>query len=268
MNERLRVLIVDDEPLARDNVRLLLETHGNVDVIGECENGREAVETIRAEQPDLVFLDIQMPEMDGFGVVEAVGPERMPVVIFATAYDQYALKAFEAQALDYLLKPFDDDRFADALERAVARTRERRVGALSEQLVGLLADRRVEGKPAQAAAEQLELYIERVLIKSRDSVVSVKVVDVDWIEAAGDYVVLHTGKTTHLLRDTMSGMERKLDPARFVRIHRSTIVQIDRIRELRPYFHGDYMLYLHDGTELRLSRRYWSRVEGVLGGGG
>jgi two-component system LytT family response regulator len=259
----IRVLIVDDESLARDTIRLLLEDHGEFNIVGECKDGDEAVEAIRADKPDLVFLDIQMPGKNGFDVVEAVGPEHMPVVIFATAYDQYALRAFEAHALDYLLKPYDDERFEKALDRAVKRIKEQQIGALGSELMSLVEERRAEREavPEPDPATPLE----RIMIKERDALFFVKVEDIDWIEAAGDYVSLHVDKKSHLLRESMTGMEAKLDAKRFVRIHRSTIVNVERIKELRPYFHGDYIVYLKDGTELRLSRRYWNRLEQIVG---
>lgn len=258
----IRVLIIDDESLARDTIRLLLEDHAEFDIVGECKDGVEAVEAIRANKPDLVFLDIQMPGKNGFDVVEAVGAEHMPVVIFATAYDQYALQAFEAHALDYLLKPYDDERFEKALDRAVKRIKEQQIGALGSELMSLVEERRTEREAAEPDSATL---LERIMIKERDALFFVKVEDIDWIEAAGDYVGLHVGKKNHLLRESMTGMEARLDARRFVRIHRSTIVNVERIKELRPYFHGDYIVYLKDGTELRLSRRYWNRLEQVVG---
>ena len=261
---KVRILIVDDEPLARDSVRVLLSSRPDVEIVGECENGREAVKAIAAEQPDLVFLDIQMPEMDGFGVIKAVGAERMPTVVFATAYDQYALQAFEAQALDYLLKPFDDERFESVLERAIKRVHDERVGVLSSQLVELLGYRDGQTDATVDRAGDSG-YSERILIKEKDAVLFLKTDDIDWIEAAGDYVLLHVQKKEHLLRESMTGMEKRLDATRFVRIHRSTIVNLDRVFKLQPYFHGDYIVYLTNGDELKLSRRYWKRLEDLLG---
>ena len=256
----LRALIVDDEPLARDTLRLLLDEHADIDVVGDCADGRQAVEAIRTAAPDLVFLDVQMPELDGFGVVQAIGPEHMPVVLFVTAYDQYALRAFEAQALDYLLKPFDDERFAQAVRRAVQHVRQRSVGALSQQLKGLL-----EGLGRVASAPARPSYAERIVVRTNTSVVFVPTADIRWVEAAGDYVILHTDGHKHLLRETMTGLLDQLDPALFARIHRSSIVNLDYIRELQPLYHGDYLVVLHDGAELRLSRRYWDAFEAKLG---
>ena len=259
----IRAIIVDDEGLARDTLELLLKSHEDIQVIRSCENGREAVDAIQAEAPDLVFLDIQMPEINGFEVIEKIGPENMPVVIFVTAYDQYALRAFEAQALDYLLKPFDDDRFEQALERARSLIKQRKVGALSAQLAALVSDQpAIETKEEPPETD----YLERVMVKGRGSIYFIKVADIDWIEAAGDYVSLHTGKKTHLIRETMTGMVKKLDPKRFVRVHRSSIVRVDHVKEIKPYFHGDYIILLHDGTELKLSRRYWEQAEKIFRG--
>ena len=262
----LRILIVDDEPLARDTVRLLLEVQDDVEIVGEAKDGSEAVTMIESLKPDLVFLDIQMPGLNGFEVVETIGAENMPIVIFATAYDEYALKAFEASALDYLLKPYDDDRFEEALSKARRRVEEQRIGQVSSELISLLASQKaqpVESKPA--GLEEVRDRSERILIKERESVFFVKTENIDWIEAAKDYVVIHVGQKKHLLRESMTRMEKRLDPNQFVRIHRSSIVNIDRIKELKSYFHGDYIVYLVDGSELKLSRRYWSRVEEVLG---
>ena len=263
--EVIKTLIVDDERLARETLRLLLENHKQFEIVGECENGREAIEMIQKENLDLVFLDIQMPEKNGFEVIEEVGADTMPVVVFVTAYDQYALQAFEARALDYLLKPFDDERFEQALERASERIRQRQVGELSTKLVDLIGSRTdpveldTKNEPAEGS------YLERIMIKERGSIFFIKVDEIDWVEAAGDYVSIHAGSKSHLLRETMSGLIKKLNPRQFVRVHRSSIVKVDSIRELKPYFHGDYIIILNNGKELKLSRRYWEHVEKVLG---
>ncbi len=259
----IRVLIIDDEPLARDTIRLLLEDRPPFEIVGECKDGDEAVDAILETKPDLIFLDIQMPGRNGFEVVEAVGPERMPVVIFATAYDQYALRAFEAHALDYLLKPYDDDRFEKALDRAMDQIRQKQLGVLSSELMTLVKERRTERE--ENPEPEPTAPLERIMVKERDALFFVKIEDIDWVEAAGDYVSLHVGKKSHLLRESMGRMETKLDPKLFVRIHRSTIVNVERISKLSPYFHGDYIVYLNDNTELRLSRRYWNRLERLLG---
>ena len=246
----LRTLIVDDEPLGRERIRTLLQDDPGVLVIGECRDGREAVEAIRAQQPDLVFLDVQMPELDGFGVIQAIGVEQMPAVIFITAYDAYAVHAFEVHALDYLLKPFDVDRFADAFQRAAALIRRRHKVDLDQRLVGLIND-------LQPATKGLE----RLMIKTPQRIYFVRTDEVDWIEAAGNYVRLHADGKTHLLRQTMNALERQLDPDRFLRIHRSTIVNVDRVRELNRMFNGEYEVRLNDGTTLTLSRGYRSQLD-------
>ena len=251
----LRILIVDDEPLARRGVRARLDRAGGVEIVGECGSGADAVRAIDELRPDVVFLDVQMPELDGFGVVEAVGPEAMPVTVFVTAYDQHALRAFEARALDYLLKPIRDDRFEHALERARQRVAERRESALGRRVADVLS----ESAPAAPAPDA------RFLVERAGRVVVVPADTVEWVEAAGDYVVLHTRLDAHLLRETMARMEGRLDAERFVRIHRSTIVNVDRIGELRPGSNREYMVVLRDGTELKLSRSYRERFSAVFG---
>lgn len=246
---KLRALVVDDEPLARDRLSSFLADDPEVEVVGECADGPSAIAAIRGDRPDLVFLDVQMPGSDGFGVVESVGPEHMPVTIFCTAYDKYALRAFEARALDYLLKPFDRDRFSVALGRAKDQIRRRRESGVQEKLQALLED----VKPAASG-------LDRLAVKSGGSVYFVRTDEIDWVEAAGNYTKLHAGKQTHLIRETMTALEAKLDPKRFARIHRSTIVNLERVRELQPYFHGDYVVIMGDGTQLTLSRNYRPRL--------
>jgi two-component system, LytTR family, response regulator len=250
----IKTIIVDDEPLAREKLRGFLEQEPDVEIIGECRDGREALETIEAEQPDLVFLDVQMPEMDGFEVLEHVEPEIMPTVIFVTAYDQYALKAFDVHAVDYLLKPFDRDRFGEAMGRARAEHERRQAGDVRRQLLALLQD--VESRRDRFPA--------RLVIKTAGRVVFLKVEDVDWIDAAGNYVRIHAGDESHMLRETMGKLEERLDPEKFLRIHRSTIVNIERIRELQQQFHGDYLVVLKNGQRLTLSRSYRDRIQELL----
>lgn len=261
--DKIRALIVDDEPVAREGIRVLLQDDPEFEVVGECADGREAVEAIQELSPDLVFLDVQMPELDGFGVIEKVGAETMPVVVFVTAYDQYALRAFDVAALDYLLKPYDDERFATAVNRAKSQIRQGKVGELSRKLIALLEGQ--AGELARHPGAGPAKYLRRVMLKTGGRVTFLKVAEIDWIEAEGDYVKLHVGKSWHLLRDTMKRLEAQLDPSRFVRTHRSTIVNIDRIKELHPYFHGDYIVVLHDGTELKLSRSRRHALEERLG---
>jgi two-component system LytT family response regulator len=253
----VRTLIVDDERMARKRLRTLLTADADVDVVGEAGNGRDAVTAIQERSPDLVFLDIQMPELDGFAVVQAVGVESMPVTVFVTAFDQYALKAFEAHALDYLTKPFDRERFQTSLTRAKqqvslrvsARTAGPAKGSqtsdATERLVSLLSDIR-----------RKQEFAERLMVKSAGRVVFLRVDEIDWIEAAGSYVRLHTGRDAHLLHEGISAIMSRLDPSRFARVHRSTIVNLDRVRELQPWFHGDAIAILRDGTKIQVSRTY------------
>lgn len=243
----LRVLIVDDESLARDRIRSLLPTVPDVVVAGECRDGPEAVAALRAGQADLVFLDIQMPGMDGFDVIRAVGAAHMPAVVFVTAYDRYALQAFEVHALDYLLKPFQVERFVEAVTRAVQLVRRQEDDTVQRRLESLLADL----KPATPP-------ITRLLIKTRTRVYFVSTDEIDWVEAAGNYVRLHTGRQVHLLRQTMNTLEAQLDPDQFLRIHRSYLVNISRVRELRPIHSGEFDVILKDGTRLAMSRGYRS----------
>lgn len=245
-----RTLIIDDEALARDRLRQLLQTEPEIEIIGECADGRQAVEAIQAQAPDLIFLDIQMPELDGFAVLEAIHLDPMPVIVFVTAYDKFALKAFEVHAVDYLLKPFDRERFQIALHHALDQVKRRGEPALSERQTAALA----ELKPPAKMPERLP-------IKSAGRVIFVRVEDIDWVEAAHNYIVLHVGKESHLLRETMNAFEGRLSPEKFVRISRSTIVNIDRIKELQPLFYGEYNVTLHNGTRLTLSRRYRNKLQ-------
>ena len=248
MSAKIRTLIVDDEPLARRNLRLLLEKDSDIEILDECRNGREAVKAIKTLSPDLIFLDIQMPEMDGFDVLAHTGPEHIQAIIFVTAFDQYALKAFDVHALDYLLKPFDDERFAHALERAKSQIEAREIDRLSKRLLALLEERESERKDLKDG------YLTRLMIKVSGRVMLLKVGEIDYIEADGNYAKLHVGRKAHLLRERMHDLEGRLDPAKFVRIHRSVIVNLDRIKEMHPHFNGDYIVVLEDGRQLRLSR--------------
>ncbi len=239
----------------------MVEADPELEIVGECANGREAVTAIRDLAPDLVFLDVQMPELDGFAVIETIGAENMPTVIFVTAYDEYALRAFDVAALDYLLKPYDDARFAAAVRRAKSTIRQGEVGSLTRRLISLL-----EGYAATADTQTTpSAYLQRVMLKAGGRVIFLRVEEIDWIEAEGDYVRLHAQGKKHLLRDTMKRMEEQLDPSQFIRSHRSTIVNLDRIKELHPYFHGDYMIVLKDGTQLKLSRSRRQKLEERLG---
>lgn len=250
----MRVIIVDDEPLARDRLRSLLSKEPDVQIVAECGDGREAVAAVQREKPDALFLDIQMPELDGFGVLDQLKAGPMPLVVFVTAFDEFAVKAFEFHAFDYLLKPFDKDR----LKLAAARVRES-----------------LQAKPAAAApdlTERLTALLEsiqagpdRIAVKLDGRVIFLRPVDIDWIEAQDNYVKLHVGREAHLVRDTISNFETRLDTKRFIRIARSTIVNIDRVREMQPMFHGEYVVILQDGTKLTMSRGYRDTLQQYLG---
>jgi two-component system LytT family response regulator len=255
MMERLRALIIDDEPLARDGIRLHLADQPDVEIVGECADGESAVDAIRELKPDLVFLDVQMPGLDGFGVLEKLRAEFVPEVVFVTAYDQFALQAFESHALDYLLKPFDEDRFRRALDRVRTHLRGRRRNIADARLFHLLDDLR--NKPR---------YLERIVVRSGGRILILRVDDVDWIESAANYVKLHVGGRTYLLRETMTRMEEVLDPEKFVRIHRTTIVRVDRIRMLEPLFQGDFLVILEDGSRLPSSRGYRQNLQVLMNG--
>ena len=233
----MKVVIVDDEPLARQVVRMLVESDRELTIAAEC-SGIDAAEVISRERPDILFLDIQMPEVDGFEVIERVGADTVPAIVFVTAHDDYALRAFEVHALDYLLKPFDDRRFYTALSRAKERVR----------------------------AKTPTTFVRRFLVRTREKVLFLKSDDLEWIEAADYYVSLHTGGRSYLLRQTMAEIERQLDPAKFVRVHRSAIVNLERVREMHPLFRGDSVLVLADGTQLRLSRARREEFERRLAG--
>lgn len=273
----IRVLVVDDEPIARRRVRRLLRLEPDVDTVDEAGSGSEAIEAIRKQRPDLVLLDVQMPDVDGFGVVDTLGVEQMPPTIFVTAFNEYALRAFDVHAIDYLLKPFDPERFRSAFQRARLHLEQvssaeqgRRIRALLEQVLG--EDRAAAlagggngggngGGGGTAVAAPRARFLDRLMVKHDGRVFFVKVSDVDWFEAAGNYVRVHAGKGNHLIRETMQHVESQLDPTMFVRIHRAVIVNIDRIRELQPWFAGDYIVILHDGRQLKLSRTYREHLQ-------
>jgi two-component system LytT family response regulator len=248
----LATLLVDDEPLAREGLRMLLSRDPDVSTIHEAKNGREAVAAIRDIRPDLVFLDIQMPEMDGFSVVQEVGAERMPPVVFVTAHDQYAIQAFEISALDYLLKPVTGERFAKALARAKVRLKSTAPDEASRQILSLLET---------IASPRRNL--KRLAVRSAGKTVFVDVEDVDWIEAAENYVQLHVGQSGHLLHVAMNTLEKSLDPETFLRIHRSVIVNVKRIRQLQPALHGEYVITLATGVRLQSGRMYNEKVKSL-----
>ncbi len=250
----MRVLIVDDEPLARETIRGLLEGDPDVEVVGECGSGAEAVGAVLEARPDVLFLDVQMPEVDGFDVLEAIGVDHVPVVIFVTAYDRFALRAFEAHALDYLLKPFDDERFEAALQRARERIRQQQGGDLDHRLRALLEE--VRGDRG---------YLRRLVVPSGHRSVFIRTEQIDWIEAERNYIRLHVGGRAYLLRENLSRIESALDPAAFCRIHRSTIVNVDRIQAVESLFRGEYLVVLHDGTKLTSGRSYRGNLHAIMG---
>jgi two-component system LytT family response regulator len=278
---KVRVLIVDDESLSRQRIRRLVLSEPDAEVIGECANGREAVEAIRAQAPDVVCLDVQMPELDGFGVLQQLGPEVQSKVLFVTAYDEHALRAFDVHAVDYVLKPVD--RFRKAFDRA---RRAHQQSSAADRLGQLLDTvRRVSdgepplapvappasGVPSLSGSENPggngapSRYASRVLVKHDGRMFFVKVGDIDWVEADRNYVKLHVGSTAHTIRERISHIEETLDPRMFARIHRSTIVNLNRVREMQQWFSGDYVVILDNGAKLRLSRHYRDRVEKQIG---
>jgi two-component system LytT family response regulator len=249
---QVRAVIVDDEPLARQTLRLLAAEDAELEVIAECSSGAEAVAAIRRLEPDLVFLDVQMPEVDGFGVLREVGLDRLPLIIFVTAYEAHALRAFDAHAVDFLLKPFEDERFHQAVGRAKHAIRTRKVGELTARLLALLqADSSPGGGATGGPAAE---YVSRLAVRTGGRVTFVNTADIDWIEAADYNVRLHVGGRHFLLRQPLRDLERRLDPRHFARVHRSAIVNLNRVRELEPYFHGEYIIRLDNGTKLKLSR--------------
>jgi two-component system LytT family response regulator len=258
---KIRTLIVDDEPLARRRVRQLAAEEPDLEFVGECGDGTEALAAIAEHAPDLVFLDVNMPGLDGLGVAQKLPRERAPVIIFTTAYDQHAVRAFEARALDYLLKPLTAERFRAAVARAREHLAERRAGAAARGLLDLLAARQSEAAsplsspaPAPAGSEAQAAYLTRLTIKTDDRLVVLRAEDIDSIEAAGNYVSVHAGKESHILRDTLANLESQLPPEKFLRISRATIVNLDRVKELQPGFKGEHVVVLRDGRKLAMTR--------------
>jgi two-component system, LytTR family, response regulator len=250
---KIRALIVDDEPLGRRGVLRFLRNDPEIEVVAQCSDGQAAVDAILARNPDLVFLDIQMPEMDGFEVVRRVGPQNMPVTIFVTAYDRYAVRAFDANAIDYLLKPVGQARFERALARAKERIAESSKEDVAERIVATLEQIKRQDK-----------YLDRLPVSENGRILFVKTKEIDWIEANGNYARLHVGARTHEIRETLNSLERKLDPRDFLRIHRSTIVNVHLIKEIQPWFHGYHLVLLQNGQELRMSR-YQNEIAKRLG---
>lgn len=282
-SDRVRVLIVDDEALARQRVRRLLQNEPDAEIVGEAESGHDAVTMIRELQPDLVCLDVQMPGLDGFGVLREIDGSTVPMVLFITAYDEHAQRAFDVHAVDYVLKPVDDERFRAAFDKA----RKQRANAQAAERLGELLEtvrRLADGGSAEPRAEAMSVasgaaagaaanganggrYASRILVKQDGRMFFVKTTEIDWIEADRNYVRLHVGKTAHTIRERISHLEETLDPRLFARIHRSTIVNLNRVREMQQWFSGDYVVILEDGTRLRLSRHYRDRVEKQVGVG-
>jgi two-component system LytT family response regulator len=276
--ERIRTAICDDEPDAREGLRELVRVDPDIEVVGEARDGAEAVSLFEAARPELVFLDIQMPHLDGFGALgvmaRTIAPEHQPVVVFVTAYDAYALRAFEVHALDYLLKPFSDARFAETLRVAKDRVRQRRAGVLGRQLASLLLDGqpaaapppdRLPAAPDDVRPSSSSRYLERLQVRVAQKVYFVPVADIDWIEADDYYAKLHVGGRSYLLRETLSQLATELDPQHFVRVHRSAIVNIQRVKLLQPYFGGAHVITLRDGTQVPLSRSRRDDFERALG---
>ncbi len=261
---KIRTLIVDDEPLARERVRSMTGLEGDLEVIGEARDGAEAVDAILSQSPDLVFLDVQMPKLDGFDVINSVGADRMPSVVFVTAFDQHALRAFEVQALDYLLKPFDQDRFQGALRRVRQNMDAAENGELSKRLLALVRDMKTDAPPEPHAVPS-DRKSDRMVVKSGGRLFFLRADEIDWVEAAGNYVRVHVGTESHLLRDTMNAIEARLNSDVFFRIHRSRIVNIERVKELQPWFNGEYVVILRNGTKLTLSRGYREKLQERLG---
>jgi two-component system, LytTR family, response regulator len=248
----VRAMIVDDEPLARKRLSTLLHKEPDIEVVGEADGGTSAVELITSLKPDLVFLDIQMPGMDGFAVLRAIANTHVPLVVFVTAYDEHAIRAFEVQAVDYVLKPVVEKRFREAVRRALDRLGASGADAIRRQMAALL-----ERLPASSPAD-------RLAVRSGERTIFVRFDDIDWIDVEGDYARLHAGKDSYLLRETLTDLERRLPAARFIRIHRSFIVQSDRIQSVQPWFKGDYVIILRDGTRLQSGRTYRQRVQQLL----
>jgi two-component system LytT family response regulator len=272
----IRTLIVDDEPLARRGLELRLREHGDITIVRQCANGREAMAAIAEESPDLMFLDIQMPGMSGLDLVAQVPQESMPMVVFVTAFDRYAINAFEAHALDYLLKPVDDGRLAAALDRVRAQWQQQQAVAQREHLMALLAEVKGNGElghdkgaaasvaPPAGSTPAAPRYARMLPIRSGRETLRLDVTTIDWIDAAGDYMCLHADGQTHVLRATMKELEEMLDPAVFQRVHRSTIVNLARVRSLRPHLNGECFLKLQSGQEVKLSRSFRDKVEMLL----
>ena len=255
MSNKIRVLVVDDEPLARRGIRQLLDSETDFEIVGECKNGREAVSALEKLSPELIFLDIQMPLLDGFSFIEKVGAQNLPEIVFVTAYDEYAIRAFEINALDYLLKPVDPERFQKTLERVREQIKNKQPRQMEQKLAALLENLKLP---------ESEKYLERIAIKENGRVTFLNIDEILWISSEGNYVGLHTKGEMHLLRETMDAIERKLDSRKFLRLRRSTIVRIEQIKELHPLFNGEFEVVLKNGTRLASSRRYRKNLDALL----
>jgi two-component system, LytTR family, response regulator len=253
-NKIIRACIIDDEPIACRRIQRLLKDDPEIEIVQICNDGEEAVDAIQKLNPDLIFLDVQMPGMDGFEVLTSLNPGSMPHVIFVTAFDRYAIKAFEFHALDYLLKPFDRKRFEQAVQRSKAQIQQSQERSNNSELVALLKEMKNQSQ-----------HLERLVVKSQGRVFFLKTDEIDWIDAQGKHVAIHVGKETHLVREAMNNLETELDPKKFARIHKSTIVNIDRIKQLQPLVHGDFRVILRDSTVLTISRRYRQKIDELLG---
>jgi two-component system, LytTR family, response regulator len=268
---KIRALVVDDEPVARDRVVRLLQQQADIELVGECSNGLETVTAIERLSPDLVFLDVQMPEMDGFEVVRALEAGHVPAVVFVTAYDEYAVRAFEVHALDYLLKPFSSMRFRATLAHARDQLHRHRTGELGRKLLTLAptlwekSEKSESSEKPDKSDKPSPARAERLLVRSAGRVHFVRTAEIEWCEAAGNYVRLHVGQESHLFRETMNSLESKLDPRHFVRIHRSTIVNVEQIEQLRSSLGGESTVVLRNGAKLTLSRGYREAFQERLG---
>jgi two-component system, LytTR family, response regulator len=256
---KIRALIVDDEPLARQRIRLLASDERDIEIIGECSNGADAVMAIKRDPPDLLFLDVQMPEMDGFETLEKLPRERLPLVVFTTAYDKHAVRAFETHALDYLLKPFQPGRFKTAVIRAREHLANQKESSAARGLLDLLAARQ-----SSSAVPSIANFLTRLTIKTGDKVVVIKTGDIDSLESAGNYVAVNIGKESHILRETLNALEKQLDPDKFLRVSRSAIVNLDRVKELQPMFKGEHIIVLQNGKRLAMTRGLLRKFEQAL----
>jgi two-component system LytT family response regulator len=251
----VKVAIADDEPLARERLRAMLEGRDGYRIVAECNDGVQTAEALSRRDIDLLFLDVQMPGLDGFQILEAADAAPLPMIVFVTAFNDYALRAFDVSALDYLLKPFDRDRFEKTLARVEERLATRQASGISEEIRELLRGLSTTAAPG---------HVSRFPVRANGEIYFVRVEDVDWIDAEGNYVALHAAGRRHLVRDTIKSLETRLDPAKFVRVHRSAIINVDRLRKLQPYFHGEYVITLQDGTTLTSSRTYSEKLRALL----